>query len=92
MSKNFRNYIIDMAILATGVLCGITGIIKWPGLAASLGLSYQSLPMEPLTLIHDWSGLFMCIFAILHVIMHLKWLASMTKKFLVVNGVKNEKA
>lgn len=90
MNKNYWNYTLDMIILITGTLCGITGIIKWPGLVYALGLGYQGLPMDAFTLIHDWTGLIMVVFVIIHVIRHLRWIAMMTKK--IFHGViKNEK-
>ena len=92
MNRNLLNYAIDVIRLISGALCGITGIIKWPGLVYSLGLSYQSLPMDALTWLHDWTGLIMILFAAIHVIMHLKWLAAMTKKIAGVKVTRNEKA
>lgn len=92
MKNSYLNYSIDMTILITGLLCGITGIIKWPGLLYALGLSYQGLPLDTITSIHDWAGLLMILFAVIHVIIHLKWLITMTKKILGVKVVKNEKA
>jgi hypothetical protein len=92
MKTIYRNYVIDMVILVTGALSGITGIVKWPGLVYTLGLSYQDLPMDPITLVHDWTGLIMCAFAFLRVLLHMKWLTAMTKKFLGLNGGNREKA
>jgi hypothetical protein len=92
MNRIYQNYVIDLTILLSGILCGFSGIIKWPGLVDGLGLSYQALPMELLTLVHDWTGILMIVFAALHVLLHMKWLTSMTKKLLKLNGGKNEKA
>ncbi|KAF1076397.1 DUF4405 domain-containing protein [Methanogenium sp. MK-MG] len=80
MKRKDINYSIDMAMLLSFILCGITGIIKWPGLAYSLGLDYQSLNIGVITLIHDWSGLALCILSMMHVIMHRKWLVTMTRR------------
>ena len=57
----------------------------------SLGLSYQSLPMDALTWLHDYTGLIMILFAAIHVVMHLKWLAAMTKKIVGAKVKQNEK-
>jgi cytochrome b subunit of formate dehydrogenase len=86
MDRSYKNYIVDMAMLASAILCGITGIIKWPGLMHSLGISRRAIPLKDLSLIHDWTGLLFIAFAALHVIMHLQWLVVMTKKVL---GIKS---
>jgi cytochrome b561 len=91
MKNSYLNYSIDIMILITGLLCGITGIIKWPGLIFALGLSYQGLPLDAITSIHDWTGLLMILFVVLHVAMHLKWLVTMTKRILRNKAVNNEK-
>ena len=90
LSRAYQNYFLDLTVLITAVLCTITGLIKWPGLVYTLGLSYQSLPMEALTLIHDWTGLLMVAIISLHILMHGKWMAVMTGKILHLNGGKNE--
>lgn len=79
MNRQFQNYFIDMAILATGFLSLATGIAKWPGLVYALGLSYPSLPMGALTALHDWMGLITGALVLLHVILHVKWLGTMTR-------------
>jgi hypothetical protein len=37
MNRKDINYNIDMAMLLSFILCGITGIIKWPGLIHFFG-------------------------------------------------------
>ncbi len=92
MDRRFRNFTIDMAMLITGMMAGVTGIIKWPGLLHALGLSYSALPMGVITTLHDWAGIATCVLASLHILLHRKWLAEMTKKALNIKGSKNEKA
>ncbi len=92
MNRQFQNYFIDMAILATGFLSLATGIVKWPGLAYALGLNYQGLPMEALTALHDWAGLITSAFVLLHAILHIKWLDAMTRKLLRAGRKTDEEA
>lgn len=80
MKRKDIHYCIDMAMLLSFILCGISGIIKWPGLVYSVGLDYQSLDIGVITLIHDWSGLVLCILSMVHVMMHRKWLVTMTRR------------
>lgn len=72
-------YCIDMGMLIAFLLCGVTGIIKWPGLVNALGLDYRALPMGAFTVVHDWSGLVFCALSLVHVGMHRKWLIAMTR-------------
>jgi hypothetical protein len=91
MNRNLLNFAIDMAALISGVFCGITGIIKWPGLVYTLGLSYQSLPMDALTWLHDWTGLAVLLLVALHIMMHMGWMITMTKRIARVKVTQDEK-
>ncbi|MDO8842417.1 DUF4405 domain-containing protein [Methanocalculus sp.] len=73
-------YYTDIGMLISFLLCSITGFIKWPGLISKLNLSYQTVHYSTLTWIHDWSGLLLCLLAILHLAMHWRWLVAMTRK------------
>lgn len=68
-------------MLVSALLCMITGIVKWPYLPQALGFSYKALPMEIFSEIHDWSGLAVVLLAIIHLVMHRKWLVFMTRNF-----------
>lgn len=91
-TRNYLNYLTDVALLASGLLCAATGIVKWPGLVYSVGLGYQSLPMEALTLVHDWTGLLLIGLAAIHLTLHRKWLVAMTGKIAGPKGGKREQA
>ncbi len=82
MEPNYRNYAIDISILVSFLACAITGIIKWPGILASLSLDPASLPMQQMTILHDWSGLVMVLLIFVHFILHLGWLVAMTRSVL----------
>jgi hypothetical protein len=86
ISRNYLNYTIDVAALVSGLLCAVTGIVKWPGLVYSLGLSYQSLPMEALTVVHYWTGLIMVVLLAIHLLLHAKWMAVMTGRIAGLKG------
>lgn len=79
LKKVMVNYWIDMGILVSSLLCISTGIIKWPGLIDQLSLSYSKVPILLLSNIHDWSGMIMGALAFVHVVLHLKWLTTITK-------------
>jgi hypothetical protein len=78
MKRSYMNYGVDVGILISTLLCFATGVVKWPGLISALGLSYHDLPMAAITSIHDYSGVFIGIFACIHIILHWKWIVAMT--------------
>lgn len=86
MKNKWMNYWIDAGMAAAGTACLATGIVKWPGLIAALGLKYSSLPITAITGIHDWSGLAVGLLATAHVLMHARWIEAMTQKALALRG------
>lgn len=51
----------------------ITGIIKFPGLLRFFGIDYTSLPRRQINLIHDWAGIILVVFIIVHIILNRGW-------------------
>ena len=80
IKKAWLNYFIDIGLLISFILCGVTGIIKWPGIIPKIGLNYSNLPFVLISKIHDWSGLLIVILSLIHVILHWKWIVKMTKR------------
>ncbi|MFW9942492.1 MAG: DUF4405 domain-containing protein [Candidatus Thorarchaeota archaeon] len=78
LSRRKLNYFIDIGLLISFILVLITGILKSPLLNFTRTLNYTSFSL--LMTLHDWSGLFLLILAIFHVILHLKWMIAMTKR------------
>ncbi len=84
MKKAVVNYWVDMITGVAFLLCAITGIVRlFPevttissaGAPAILGVSTALW-----TTIHDWSGVIMAAGVGLHTVLHLRWLAFMTRK------------
>lgn len=73
------NYWVDVGLVIAFIVSMVTGIIKWPGLFRTLGLSHQALPMYEISTAHDISGLVMILLVLLHIILHFKWMIGMTK-------------
>jgi hypothetical protein len=82
ITKPYLNYIIDSIMLFVGSIVAITGILKLPMFHSI----YQTLPTQTLTQLHDLSGVVIIILVIIHLILHWKWIVSMTK-----NITKNNK-
>jgi hypothetical protein len=68
MKRKVLINITTLILLVSTVICVITGILKWPDLMTSLGLTYRQLPMALITDLHDWSGFLMAVFALFHLV------------------------
>ena len=79
MNKARLNYFIDIGLGISFLLVFITGIIKLPGLLQSLDISHLTLPMKNITMLHDRAGIAMGILVIIHLILHWRWIVSMTR-------------
>lgn len=83
LKRNIVLYLIDIFLLILICISFITGLIKFPGLLRSIGFDYLIIPFNTISIIHDWSGLFMGILIFIHLILHWKWIVQMTKKILL---------
>lgn len=92
MIRHICNYVIDVALLAAGLLCIATGFVKWPGVVYALGLSYRPSLIDIITQVHDWTGLLLGIGVVLHVALHIRWLMGMTRRVLFNRRGTHEKA
>jgi hypothetical protein len=90
MNQAKVNYWIDVGIGVSFIIAFVTGIVKWPGFMVKLGINYASLPISKLSTLHDWSGLAMGFFALLHIILHWKWICWMTKSFFKIKKTDEE--
>jgi len=79
MDRTMVNYFIDFGMAVTFVLLFVTGIIKFPWLLPSLGISYTGLPMNQINMIHDRSGVALGVLIIVHFLFHFKWMWAKTK-------------
>lgn len=77
IKKSIIKYIIDVSMGMSFLLCFITGLMKWP--VKTVG---KTVPSETITLIHDYSGIFLGLIVLIHLILNWKWIISMTNKIL----------
>ena len=67
MERGTLKFIVDLILLLSFLGMLITGILKWPGLANSLGLN---IDFSLYSKIHDYSGLILALGVILHFILN----------------------
>ena len=84
-SKSFKKpgiYIVDIVLFISISLVITTGIIKFPGFLPFLRISPLTIPLNELSLIHDWSGVISVVFGLIHIVQHFKWILSTTKHYI----------
>lgn len=77
MKRSWTNYALDILMLLTAIILGISSLLVWVVLPK--GYSPQWLLWIA---IHKWSGLALFIEAFLHIALHWKWIMTMTKRAL----------
>ena len=71
--KLFRfKTILNLLLLISLILVFITGVIKFPGFLPFIGLNPMSIPLNLITLIHDYFGLLSFITSIIHITFYIK--------------------
>lgn len=87
--RKMANYLIGISLVASYFSVVFTGIIKFPGFLPFLGISPLTVPINEISVIHDWSGVIAVCLTFIHLALHLKWLISTTKSF--VQSIKKSK-
>jgi hypothetical protein len=85
---NTLNYIISIVLIISYVLLFTTGIIKFPSFLSAIGINLLNVPINEVSLIHDWSGVVAVFLSIVHLILNFNWLKSTTKS--LFNPVKSK--
>ena len=70
MNKLKLNYFVDIGMAIAFVIVTVTGILKLPALGGQT---------EAYMFLHDWSGVVLAAFVLLHLILHWNWIVCMTK-------------
>ena len=84
-SKNTWKYIIDIGLLISGIGVIFTGIVKFRSLWNLLGvnINYEMMNMGAYRVVHDWAGLIMTIFVIIHLVLNWDWIKGTTRGFFI---------
>ena len=70
MNRPKLNYIVDIGMAISFVIVAVTGILKLPALGGRT---------RDYMLLHDWAGVVLAVFVLLHLILHWNWIICMTK-------------
>jgi ferredoxin len=89
MRRALVNYWVDMVTGVAFLLCAVTGIVRlFPAETVSISSSGQAvifgISVAVWQTIHDWSGAIMAAGVGVHTVLHLRWLAHMTRR--IANG------
>lgn len=71
MNRAMLNYFVDLGMAVSFAIVAVTGILKLP----AFGRAREYM------LLHDWAGIILAIFVLLHLLLHWNWIKSMTKSF-----------
>ena len=71
MNKAVVKYFVDVGLLISFLIGGITGFMKIPG----FGIKNRFITL------HDWSGIALVVLVLIHLILNFNWIVSMTKSF-----------
>lgn len=79
MKGNTLNYLIDVGMAIFLILAALTGLLKFQAIPRLLVRYNIYLPTYLITAIHKWAGLLLAGSALVHLILHWKWLVRTTK-------------
>jgi hypothetical protein len=75
MKRAWLNYGLDLLLLATIVILGISSLLIWVVLPKGFHPQWRLW-----IAIHKWSGLALFVEAMIHVVLHGGWLVRMTRR------------
>lgn len=67
-----NNKILNLLLIISFVLVIITGIIKYPGFLSYIKINITSIPINFITIIHNYFGIMAFITTIIHILLHIK--------------------
>lgn len=77
-----KKYVVDVGLGVSFFLCFFTGIMKLPGFLRFFHRASIDIPLDQMSMLHDASGVIMGIFALVHLALNRKWMASVTRKLM----------
>lgn len=85
LSRHFYvvTYAVNLAMIPVFLVCGVTGVLMFPGFLDLLGVSMRRFPIDTVVFLHDWSGLALFAGVLFHLYLHWKptWIFVRNKVF-----------
>lgn len=82
MDRALPRYVIDLGLIVSFVVCFVTGILKFPSILHLVWGGQRLIVLEPLTVAHDYSGIFLGLFVLAHLVFNYRWIIETTRRFL----------
>jgi len=89
MNRKMLNYWIDMGMAVSFLLVFVTGLLKYKRLLLWLADIRVYMPTYLITEIHKYAGAAIGVFVLIHLVLHFKWIAAVTRS---IAGRKKEKS
>ena len=80
IERDILSYIVNLGLALSFLVVFVTGIVKWPELTHLFRNLYRLIPARIVALLHDWAGIAIGLFVLIHLILHWKWIINTTKK------------
>ena len=70
--SNKYNSILNLLLIISFVLISITGVIKYPGFLSYIKINITSMPLNLITIIHNYFGIMTFVITIIHILLQIK--------------------
>jgi len=85
MNKAILKYWVDVGLLISFLIVGISGIFKMPEFRSWFLWVFEIIPGRTMRLFHDWAGIALVILVAIHLILNWSWIVAMTKNIFRIN-------
>lgn len=83
MNKAKINYIVDFLMFLSFLVTAVTGLVIFfflpSGVKQGGYQEFLGIIKGTWSTVHDWAGIVMLVFVLIHFILHWKWIITMTK-------------
>ena len=97
MNTSKRNYLVDLLIGLAFLVAGLTALVflfpsSWIDFSTSITPTFLGLDFGLWQTLHKWGGIAMLAGVVLHLLLHWKWIVSMTRKMLPLTKTKGKES
>ena len=68
--------LVDMGMAISFLVLALTGLFKWPSLMMNFSGVYGIIDFRLMSKIHDWSGVVLVLFILVHLCLNWTWIKS----------------